>query len=249
MTALATDAIVLHAADYLESSRILRLATREAGVQSVLARGARSSARRFGYAVDLFAQGQVVLEIRPGRDLHSLVSFDVAVSHSGVARDLARFSAASAMSEVALRLLHDESAPESYDRLSTGFERLGNVEGEAIFSVTLGTLWQLLSEVGYRPLLDACVECHAPMVCGTGARLHHTAGGVLCADCARLPGAGRVLPADALDVMRDWLKGEMPAIPPAAVRAHQRLLREFLSHRMSDNRPMRAYQSWERGLA
>jgi len=39
MTLLVTDAIVLHSFDYLESSRILRLLTREAGVRSVLARG------------------------------------------------------------------------------------------------------------------------------------------------------------------------------------------------------------------
>jgi len=46
MTLLVTDAIVLHSFDYLESSRILRLLTREAGVRSVLARGARRSQRR-----------------------------------------------------------------------------------------------------------------------------------------------------------------------------------------------------------
>ena len=57
MPLLATDAIVLHAFDYLESSRILRLVTREAGVRSALARGARRSRRRFGSALDLFAQG------------------------------------------------------------------------------------------------------------------------------------------------------------------------------------------------
>ena len=34
-----TDALVLHLFDYLESSRIVRVATRELGVQSVLARG------------------------------------------------------------------------------------------------------------------------------------------------------------------------------------------------------------------
>ena len=43
MSLLVTDAIVLHAFDYLESSRIIRLLTREAGVQSALARGARKS--------------------------------------------------------------------------------------------------------------------------------------------------------------------------------------------------------------
>ena len=67
-----TEAIVLHAFNYSESSRILRLATREAGVQSVLARGARASQRRFGSAVDLFAEGEVQYEVRTGRDLHTL---------------------------------------------------------------------------------------------------------------------------------------------------------------------------------
>jgi recombinational DNA repair protein (RecF pathway) len=35
MSLITTDAIVLHAVPYLESSRILRLATREAGVWAV----------------------------------------------------------------------------------------------------------------------------------------------------------------------------------------------------------------------
>ena len=64
MPGLVTEAIVLHAFDYLETSRIMRLLTREAGVQSVLARGARSSRRRFGGAMDLFAQGTAPAGLR-----------------------------------------------------------------------------------------------------------------------------------------------------------------------------------------
>ena len=55
MPLLATEAIVLHAFDYLESSRIIRLLTREAGIQSTVARGARKSRGRYGSALDLFA--------------------------------------------------------------------------------------------------------------------------------------------------------------------------------------------------
>ena len=57
MSLLTTDAVVLHSFDYLETSRIFRFATRDAGVISVLARGARTSKRRFGTALDLFASG------------------------------------------------------------------------------------------------------------------------------------------------------------------------------------------------
>ena len=72
MPALRTDAVVLHMFDYLETSRILKLATREAGVQSVLARGARTSKKRFGSALGLFAEGQAQIQVNPGRELHTL---------------------------------------------------------------------------------------------------------------------------------------------------------------------------------
>ena len=52
------------------------LITRDAGVQSVIARGARSSRRRFGTAIDLFAQGMVEIHVKPNRELQSLVSFE-----------------------------------------------------------------------------------------------------------------------------------------------------------------------------
>ena len=97
MALLATDAIVLHAFDYLESSRILRLVTRDGGVRSALAKGARRSSRRFGSAVDLFAQGSVQLYAKPGRDLDTLSAFDVVVARPMLAEDLGRFAGASAI--------------------------------------------------------------------------------------------------------------------------------------------------------
>src|SRR4029079_19738037 len=64
MSLLVTDAIVLHAFDYLESSRIIRLLTRDAGVQSALARGARKSRGRYGTALARFAEGSAEVHVR-----------------------------------------------------------------------------------------------------------------------------------------------------------------------------------------
>ena len=75
MSLTVTQAIVLHAFDYLESSRIIRLLTREGGVQSVLARGARKSRGRYGSALDLFAEGTAQIYVKPNRELHNLSSF------------------------------------------------------------------------------------------------------------------------------------------------------------------------------
>src|SRR3954464_1180937 len=95
MTVLVTQAILLHSFDYLESSRILRLVTRDGGVRSVLARGARRSSRRFGTALDLYAQGTAELHMKIGRDLDTLGAFDVTRARPELAHELTRFTGAS----------------------------------------------------------------------------------------------------------------------------------------------------------
>jgi DNA repair protein RecO (recombination protein O) len=245
MSLVQTDAIVLHIADYLESSRILRLATREAGVQSVVARGARSSKKRFGSAVDLFAEGQAQIQMKPGRDLHALQGFDVTASRAALALDLGRFTAANAIAECALRLLHDEAAPSVYGVLLDGFDRLTEAAPEDTGSITLGALWRLIGEVGFRPAIAHCAECHTPLDAEAEARFQVVAGGALCGACARLVPGGRLLPPAARHALQRWLVGETVLADGADIRAHQRLLREFLDHHLPDNRPLKAYRVWE----
>jgi DNA repair protein RecO (recombination protein O) len=242
---VVTDAVVLHSATYLESSRILRLATREAGVQSVVARGARSSKKRFGSGVDLFAQGQAQIDIRPGRDLHTLTGFDVTVSRADLASDLDRFLAANAIAECVLRLVHDEAAPAVYERLLAGLERLQRAAPGDIVAAAVGALWQVVAEVGYRPAIDQCAECHAPLDPAQELRFNHHTGGSLCGDCVRIAPGGRLLPEAARSAIRSWLSGEAVQLEERAARAHQRLLREFLIHQLADARPLKAYQVWE----
>src|SRR6476620_8705292 len=99
MASHPTEAVVLHAFDYLESSRIIKLLTRDLGLRSVLARGARSSRKRFGAGLDLFVHGTADLEVKPGRDLDTLASFDVSRTRSGIGNDLSRFMGASAVAK------------------------------------------------------------------------------------------------------------------------------------------------------
>src|SRR5579864_6861148 len=115
MPTVATDALVLQVLDYLETSRIYRLLTREAGVQSVLARGARRARSRYGSAVDLFAEGEAQLSIKPTRELQTLTAFDVSHARPGLAMSLERFTGASAIAELGLRFARDDAQPALYD--------------------------------------------------------------------------------------------------------------------------------------
>lgn len=254
MPLLQTDAIVLHAANYLESSRLLRLLTREGGVQSVVARGARSSKKRFGSAVDLFAEGQAQIQLKAGRDLHGLNGFDVTRSRASIATDLTRFTAASAVSEVVLRLVHDEEAPEIYEVVRQGLDLLSESDEAHVIGSTVGVLWRLLAEVGFRPAIDQCAECHALIPIDQPARFHAAIGGTLCDRCARLAPGGRLLPPEARTAIRGWLENgpeasstSTPRMDSTDARAHQRLLREFLAQHLPDQRPLKAFELWERG--
>lgn len=249
MSLLVTDAVVLHAFDYLESSRVLRLATREHGVQSVLAKGARRSQKRFGGAVDLFAQGQAQYYAKAGRDLHTLASFDVVRARFALAADLERFAAGAALAELVLRFARDESEPAWYDALVAALDAVAAAPPDVARAAGLAGAWRLVAALGFAPSLDACASCHDPLPEGRPARFSHPAGGLLCERCGRPSGVGRALPPEARAALRSWVGDAETAAEPAldvqSARAHQRLLREFLREHLTDGRPLRAFESWE----
>ncbi|HEX6059744.1 MAG TPA: DNA repair protein RecO [Gemmatimonadaceae bacterium] len=246
MALLVTDALVLHAFDYLESSRILRLATREAGVVSVLAKGARRSRSRYGSALDLFAEGSAQMYVKPGRDLHTLSAFEVARSRPAIAEDLGRFTGAAAIAELVLRFANEEASPVLYDTVLAALDGLAAAPPLGAREAALRGAWRLVTELGFAPSLDLCSRCHTPVERSGPAMFSHPAGGLVCTRCARLEPAGRVLPDGAREALAAWLAGgPASGVDEATGRAHQRLLREFLREHLSDGRPLRAFEVWE----
>jgi DNA repair protein RecO (recombination protein O) len=246
--AIVTTAIVLHAFNYSESSRILRLATREAGVQSVMARGARASQRRFGSAVDLFAEGEVQYEARPGRDLHTLARFDVQRSRAALGTSLERFEGASALAEVMLRVAGEDDTPEhAFDALQAGLDAIATDPDAAV--ATIQAIWRLLGTLGFTPALDSCVRCDEELGAELDVAFSAEAGGVLCQRCAAVV-PSRPLPASARAQLRAWLEragDEGPAGPTLDLptqRAHRRLLRIFVHAHLTDGRALRAFDAW-----
>ncbi len=248
MPFLVSDAIVLHAFDYLESSRILRLATREGGLRSALAKGARRSQRRFGTALDLFAQGSAQLSTKAGRDLDMLTGFDVVASRPELGQDLGRFTGASAIAELVLHFSTEHADPALFDAIAGTLDAIASAPSDRALDATLAGAWRVIAALGFTPALAECAECHAALDEEATAVFSHGAGGVLCARCARLVSGGRRMPPEARMALRIWTSGgDAEPLAGASARAHQRLLREFLLHHVVDGRPLRAFELWEQG--
>lgn len=249
MTLITTDAIVLHLQDYLESSRLVRLATREHGVQSVLARGARRPRSRFGHALDLFASGVARFTVKPGRDLSTLSGFDATRSRMPLASDLDRFAAASAIAELALRFAHADPHDDAFDVLGRALDAIAQSPPGAATGQGLAAAWRYVAALGFAPAIDRCCVCDGALGSDRPAAFSHHGGGVVCERCRDRVSRGRDLPAMARALIGAWLAGADPPSPSELeLRAHLRLLREFLMYHLGDGRALRALDGWEARL-
>lgn len=247
---LSTDAIVLHCFEYSETSLIVRLATRDAGVQSAIAKGARRAKSRFGTALDLFAQGAAELHLKEGRELQTLGAFDVTRSRAAIGLDLGRFAGASVIAELVLSFgAANETNEDMFDALAETLDRITAADPESTGEAGLAGAWRLVAQLGFAPSLDACSMCHRTEIGANGALpFSHVAGGIVCPECVRQSPTDRMLPAHARRAIAAWCDGgRVSHVAPGALRSHQRLLREFLHQHLADGRTLRALDAWEHG--
>lgn len=247
---IQTEAIVLHGFDYRETSRIVRLATREVGVVSALARGAKRPKSRYGQGLDLFTSGIAHLTIHPTRDLHTLTGFDASRARPQLAASLHRFAASAALAELCLRFGPDDNNGAIHDVLAEGLDAIGEATDAVVVERTLAAGWRLIAELGFAPSLETCAACHRPLDADEDVRFAHRAGGALCRLCAALAPGARALPAAPRHALLTWSRAErMESIEGPTARAHLRLFREFVEEHLADGRPLKAWSTWERGIA
>lgn len=252
MSLVQTPAVVLQTFRYSETSKIVRLATRDLGVQSGIAKGALRPRSRFGAGLELLSEGVAQLYYREQRELHTLAAFDVLDLRQGLARDVARFAAAAAFAEVTLRMAPAAPLPAAYDALLAALDGVLHAPADAVDAAAARGLWALLTTLGFAPSLQTCVRDGAPVDPNGGAVAFSVAdGGVVCADCAATPPPPPVpyarLAAPDLDALRALTAvGPLPAFDAPHAAAHRRLVARFVRHHLDDRRPLTALEFWER---
>ena len=244
MPLLATPAVILHVMPYGETSKIVRLLTREAGLVSGIARGARGKKSRTGPRLDLFAAGTASLLLKETRDLHPLTAFEIATAHAGLAHDVRRFAAASAIAEVALRCVSEEAHPEVFDAVSAGLDAVESAPNELLDGAGLVACWGLVAALGFAPVLDRCAVCGAPV--GETLAFSAEQGGALC-PVHRAAAPYRQLKGKDAAALAALVNGRLPD-PPLDARhatAHRRLLVAFIRHHLAENRALPALAFWD----
>jgi DNA repair protein RecO (recombination protein O) len=247
MAQLDTPAIVLSSVRYSETSKVVRLATREHGVQSAIAKGALRSRSRFGAALQTLSEGQARLLVKEHRELHILANFDLLRLHVGLAADLERYATASTLAEVMLRFAPADPHPESYDLLRDALSLLEVAPSVELEPLGFRVLWQLVSTLGFAPALDACVRDGTVMPPEGGLAFSTREGGALCPSCAAGHGAVQ-LPADARADLECLVDAEaaLPRLDRRHAESHRRLIARYIRYHLGEGAELPALDFWLR---
>ncbi len=196
MALVQSEGIVLKTHALGDTSRIAVVYTREHGLVRLVAKGSRKTPSRFGFALEPLSRARFIYYYKPDRDLHLLSKADLLAAIGSRLADLVRLSHAEAALELIDRLVWgEEPHAELFDLLAQTLEATVAAPEVALPAITIAFELQVASLLGYRPRLDACAHCGAPV---SRERLFSPArGGLVCDRCAAEGGTVK-LSADAL---------------------------------------------------
>jgi len=243
---VSTPAVVLHAFKYGETSKIVRLATAELGLQSAIAKGASQPKSKFGARLQVLSEGVAQIYVKQNRDLQTLAEFEVTQQRSELARDVQRFAAAAALAELMLRCAPAEPAPELYASLVFQLDRLTATPSGFLAEVSLSALWQMVCALGFEPALGSCARDGRGLP-EDAAVFSVSDGGFLCGVCAPAAG-GATLNRAHRTALEQLVSGDVEALgrmTRGEAASHRRLLARFIRRHLAEDRELKALAFWE----
>lgn len=187
-------AVVIGSFPLGEADRVVSFFSREFGRVRGVAKAARRMRSRFGGALELFTQGQLVFFDTGRSELVRVDHFDVTHPFAGLRDDLGRLGEAAWVVEIVARTTGErDRQPSLYGLLVRALRALEVSTRPPRVAVCFGV--RCLDVLGHRPRLDRCVECGRPY---PFPRPGWAEGGVVCEACR----AG----ADAVAVASDTVR-------------------------------------------
>ena len=245
MPPVSTPAIILATIRYGETSKIARLATRDLGVQSAIAKGALRPKSRFGAALHLLSEGTATLHLARSGDLHTLTQYDSRAVRVGLAESMDRYATATLLSELMLRFAPASRHPESYDLFRDALAVLEAAPAVAVEPLALRALWRLVAVLGFGPELVSCARDGAPVDPARSACFSPQDGGMLCARCDRDTVGAQLQPADRADLAAFLdAEAEVPSLDERHLAAHRRLLERYIRYHLAEGAALPALAFW-----
>lgn len=242
MALVTTPATILKTYEYSETSKILRLLTRDHGLCSVIAKGARRPKSRFGGLLEPFTDGVATYYAKEGRELHTLSGFELHRERQALGRELVRYAGAGLLTETALRFASESPDRELFVRVRAGLDRLLEEDGD-LESAILEEMWKVVACLGFAPSVDLCCICNLEASPDERVGFDLGGGAIVCQACR--PQARHLHLRTLSPAVRDELAGLLSGAKGVLLEtaAEQRdLLRDFVAYHLAEHRPLNSFR-------
>lgn len=226
-----TEAVVLRRMDLGEADRLLTLFTPSEGKVRAIAKGVRRPGSRKAGHLELFTRCRLLLA--RGRELDIITQAEAVDLFPTLASDLERLAVAAHLVELMDRFTVEDGGAESlYELLLKALRHLD--AGADLASLSRYYEVRLLEQVGFRPELFHCVECHREIE-AEDQFFSSALGGVLCPRCGRSEDSARKVSLPALKVLRHFQRSDYQVAAAARIRAGvhaeiENLIEGYLTH-------------------
>ncbi|BAZ39891.1 hypothetical protein NIES4101_58480 [Calothrix sp. NIES-4101] len=157
--------INLKAQAFGEADRLVTILTREYGLVTAIAPGARKHNSSLGGRTAMFVVNEVL--IAKGRSLDKITQANTVKSYPGLAKNLGKLAASQYLAEIVLcQALSENPQEELYDLLNEHLDRLESVESKnfsKVLALLSHAIFQFLVLAGLTPQVEACCLTQHPL--------------------------------------------------------------------------------------
>jgi DNA repair protein RecO (recombination protein O) len=194
---------------YRESDLIVWLITREAGLISAIAVGARKSRKRFANLFDIAN----VISVKAARRRRGMARVDSGMLIHGfweLSQSVQLLAAACHVVELTRRFsVEDHAEPEIFDLVVIALKELA-AEGVGQFRLRAFEMG-ILALAGLAPNLEHCIGCQKKAGPGDDVKFSIARSGIVCGKCAR-DSERNMLPAHSRELLQRILASDIDGI-------------------------------------
>ncbi len=238
-----TEAIVLKTMRMGETSSLLTLYTREAGLLKLVAKGARQQKSRYGGLLQPLYVIEAIYYDKETRDLQLLSQASLVWAPRQVQTDIDRLGLCLACCEMILRLENEgHGNPAAYGLLRATLETFDQAETN-IRPLFLAFQVRLLELLGFSPGMDHCFHCQQPTI--HEGRYDFINGRLYCQSCMSLALQGQAVSQDMIDAYRELARLPLSSVitrafPKGAIAGVYRFLHDFFRYHLEEVRQLNA---------
>jgi DNA repair protein RecO (recombination protein O) len=244
---VSTDAVVLHAMKYGESSKIVTLYTRKYGKLKVIAKGVRTAKNKVGASLEPMTIASAVFYKKQNRELSLLSKCEIGTPLKNIFAVEEKMAAGLALIELLSMTMHDEHEDEPlYCSVVETLCEIDRAEKNPV-NILIAFMMSFIHRLGLSLRLEHCVHCATRMdeTVG-GARFQLSEGTVVCAGCAATSAhSGMPLSLGSLKAMLYMLRVPLPQATGVTLSTAARdevleVLQAFTRYHIPGMKPLRS---------